>query len=377
MKSRNLFLILSLIALTGASIQAQTPSVQEAEKQAQSVLSDPRLKNVFRSVKENPDAIIETIDDNADSAVRSATRMFNENSDVIKETVAALPTDRETINTAATSAMSQITRMLPKPPPSSGDVPATRPVNGGTTPPIATPVTEPKASDSMPSPPVAETIIQSDSIQPIPNMEPTAPSIPDSPLLTGANVPAPQPLAQKYKTDPGGGYQSNGKPQMIITSQESVMDNQEGIITFLGNVEIDHPEFDISCDKLVIYLSDGETTSEEGSFRRAIATGGMVEIRRKSPEGKIQIALARRADYDGITKDIVLTGGPPQLQDGEKSVKTNSEDSKITMTGDGKYKVTGSDAGVKVRNTIIIPIDNDGKSDSIGLGSGLGTSLGN
>jgi hypothetical protein len=55
-------------------------------------------------------------------------------------------------------------------------------------------------------------------------------------------------------------------------------------------------------------------------------------------------------------------------------VKTNSEDSKIIMRGNGLYEITGSTNRVQ----IVIPIENKegtGKKDEIGLPGGFGGSL--
>ena len=116
----------------------------------------------------------------------------------------------------------------------------------------------------------------------------------------------------------------------------------------------------------------------DANFKRAIASGGMVEIKRvaKDEKGrpKTQIAIARIADYNATTKDIILSGGPPYIQDGDRFVKTNSEDSKIIMRGNGLYEITGSTNRVQIR----IPIENkegQGKKTEIGLPGGLGGSL--
>tara|TARA_R110000850_G_scaffold6593_27_gene25517 strand:+ start:766 stop:1926 length:1161 start_codon:yes stop_codon:yes gene_type:complete len=375
-------LIVFLFALC-ANADGQDVTTDEVESKARGLLSDPRLKNMLRSVKEDPEGTTKAVEEGADTAVREATRMFQENPDIIKESAAKIPTDEESIKTTATSAMSQLTRMLPAPAPSSSnEVPATRSANKAQTA-IATPVATPLATATegeLPPPPAtvaAETIIQDRMVEPLPSTEPTAPQIPDSPLLSGSDVPAPEPLVPHYKANSSGNYQAAERNDMVITSRESIMDNGARLITFLGNVVINHPELEIKCEKLVIELADEGAKKSEGggSFKRAIASGGMVEIRRVSPEGKTQIALARRADYNGVTKEIVLSGGPPYLQDGDRYVRTHSEDSQIIMTGDGKYQVTGSDTGVKSRNTISIPIDSDGDSKNIGIGNSLGGSI--
>ena len=70
-----------------------------------------------------------------------------------------------------------------------------------------------------------------------------------------------------------------------------------------------------------------------------------------------QIALARVADYDAIKGEFVLSGGPPYIQDGDKFIKTNSEDAQIIMRKNGLYEILGSTN----RSTIVIPIEQDEK----------------
>ena len=106
---------------------------------------------------------------------------------------------------------------------------------------------------------------------------------------------------------------------------------------------------------------DGTEAGESDSaFKRAVASGGMVEIKRIAPDEKgkpkTQIAIARIADYNAVTKDIILSGGPPYIQDGDSFVKTNSEDARIIMRGNGLYEITGSTN----RSQIVIPVKREG-----------------
>ncbi len=218
--------------------------------------------------------------------------------------------------------------------------------------------------------------MQENTVTPIATAPVTESRIPDSPFLSPGDFPEPQPLTPQYHSDENGGYQSNQKNEVVITSKESEMDNKAGIITFVENVVIDHPEFILECDKLVITLAEGANEGGDGaSFKRAVATGGTVKITRITPEGNTQVAISRKADYNGVTKDIILSGGPPFIQDGDKYVECNSADSQIIMTGDGKYKITGSDAGIPGRSTIRFPVEDSEGNKTIGIGSSLGGSV--
>lgn len=421
MKISPLLILAILLAALRVTAPAQEAETEGAESAARSVLGDPRLQNVFRSVKNDPEAAAAAAQKDPDSLVRDAIGIFQDNKDKIDTSAIDTPENRARAQEVSTTAVAKAREMAgqdgppedkparerpskeekavakaadkekdkdkekAKPKATPAEVPATRPATGNVITPIAMPVEEtpqPLATDAMP-----ETVVQDKEVKPIATAEPTEPVIPDTPQLREAEVPEPQALEPHYKTKQGGGYQSADKDHMAITSKESVMDNAKGLLIFTGNVFVDHPEFEIKCEKLEIFMAEGAMAeggekSSEAPFKRAIASGGMVEIKRTSPDGKLQIALARRADYDAITKDIVLSGGPPYIQDGDRFVKTNSPDSQIIMRGTGQYEITGSDAGAKNRTQIVIPIKNKGKgkgkgkkgADPIGI-PGIGDSL--
>lgn len=409
------FALLALLALFGAiqplPLAAQN-AASEAEAAGRSLLADPRLQNMLRSVKNDPEAAVESIKAEPEESVREATEMFLNGKEKLESSSLNTPENREKARQLSEKAVSTATQMaqenegavtearsaiesatgarLPDtapevpatlaqpvdtpatPPPAN--VPATRPANSAThfVTPIAMPTEEaptPLSADAMPQP-----ISQNTTVEPIADAAPTEAQIPDIPGLDPGSVPEPKPLAPKYDTKSGG--QSGGVGnQMVITSRNSVMDNNSGLLTFTGDVFVDYPDFDIKCERLEIYMdkaSGGTPTEGGGSFKKAIASGGMVEIRRIGEGGKTQIALAKRAEFDNTTKDVVLSGGPPYIQDGQSFVETNSADAKIIMRGNGKYEITGSDAGTTGRSRIVIPVKDTGQNADTGLGGGLG-----
>lgn len=376
-------LLLAGIALGFSALgSAQENGSGDSESAARSILADERFQNLLRSAKNDPEGTAQSLQNDPEAAVREATRLFQDNREKINEATGLdTPENRAKAESIANAAMSKVNEIKG----GSSEVPATRSAADATRfiKPIAMPTEEsakPLATDKSP-----ETIVQSTAVEPIPTAQPTVPRIPDMAGLDKGDIPAPAPLQPKYKTEtPDGNSAKLGadKNHMRIRARESEMDNNRGIITFLGNVLIDHPDFDIKCDKLEIHLNEGATTggasggSTGGSFKRAIASGGMVEIRRVSPDGELQVALARRADYNGSTKDIILSGGPPSIQAGEKLVETNSHDSQIIMRGNGKYEVKGTGQGSGNRIHMVFPVENEGGgSTSIGIGEGLGSGI--
>jgi len=270
---------------------------------------------------------------------------------------------------------------VPTAAPTGFDAPATRPVGSVGTPLAAQPSSPDAAALPKPAATVVDQpIFQNDQVTPIATAPTTSSGIPDSPFLNPRDFPEPTPLAPIYQVDEEGAFKSNAKNEVIITAGDSEMDNSAGIITLTENVVINHPEFILECDKLVVTLAEGASadTGEEGnssSFKRAVATGGTVKIRRVSPDGNTQIAISRMAAYNGITKDIVLSGGPPYIQDGEKHVRCTEPDAQIVMTGDGKYKINGSNSQAPSRHKISFPVENEGGSKTIGIGNSVGGSI--
>jgi lipopolysaccharide export system protein LptA len=393
-----LILLLAFAAMVSPIVPpalGQADPAAEAKDKATSIMADPRLRNMLRTGKKDPAAALEgaNLDPSAidtskldpDEAVRQMTKAFADNKDKIdpEKLKSAVATMKESgIVEKATTA---VTQLAPEAAAMLEDVPATRPapgVSGGVPTPLAMPVApgETPVAKTVQGPPDAPALIPTavgslkaapespamanTAVDAIAGAEPTQPMIPDSPGLTPDDIPAPQPLEKKYAAGPGGAYPGGDKQHMEILSQESTMDNAKGILLFTGNVLIDHPEFEIKCDKLEIQMAKGvgmdgtEAGESDSAFKRAIASGGMVEIKRITPDEKgkpkTQIAIARIADYNAITKDIVLSGGPPYIQDGDRFVKTNSEDAQIIMRGNGMYEITGSSN----RSQIVIPVEN-------------------
>lgn len=312
-----------------------------------------------------------------------------------------------TLDEAAAKAKSALRAATDEPKPKTApappiaapvEVPATRPapgIAGGEPAPVAMPVgpgeAQPeapaeapamiRATETLPSAvavaTATATVVETARVAPVEGSVATTPSIPETPALDLDSVPAPLPLSKKYAQDKQGAFPATDRKHMEILAKESIMDNTKGVLLFTGNVFIDHPEFEIKCDKLEIQLAEavgmeGGGGNSDTNFKRAVASGGMVEIRRialdEKGKSKTQIALARIADYNAITKDIVLTGGPPYIQDGDKFIKTNSEDAKIIMRGNGLYEITGSTNRIRIS----IPVENDGKTEGAGvLPSGL------
>ncbi|MCB1091014.1 MAG: hypothetical protein KDL87_05760 [Verrucomicrobiae bacterium] len=206
------------------------------------------------------------------------------------------------------------------------------------------------------------------------------PTAPPALISSPGDVPAPVPLQPRYQKEKGTGSEA-----MEIESKSSIMDNNLRIVTFEGDVKVNHPQFKLYGEHLEIHLNDetnldgsnanGQSpapAAREGEepppFKRAIATGPMVEIEKIGADGKTQIAKARKADYDAKTGDIVLSGGPPTLQSGTGFVNPSSPDALIILRGNGQHEVKG---GIGGTNKFVIPIKGGAKTSTTPLSGGI------
>lgn len=408
---RTLFPLFALMLLTGGvPLSGQDNTAAQLEETGRSIMADPRLRNALRNVKQDPASALETAKKDPDEAVREATRLFQEkadgvDADQLKAAAAKMQSDG-TLDQLKEKATAAIEKETGKPIESTMSevkeaaadlsetpaqpaapivpVPATRPapgISGGNPTPVAMPLengapaipeTTPEApalvrpsTDGLPSAVAAANgaVVQETRVEPIAGAAPTTPKLPELPDLAADEIPAPMPLEKKYDKTATGAFPAGKREHMEIRARESLMNNTKGELTFLGNVELDSPDYEMKCDKLVIYLEQGasvEGGSEVGGMKRAVASGGMVEIKRtviEEGKKKTQIALGRLVDYDAIAGDVVLSGGPPYIQDGDRFVKTNSEDSKIIMRKNGLYEITGTTNRVQIS----IPIENKGE----------------
>lgn len=405
-----LCLFAGILPLVGQENTAAQNAAAQLEETGRSIMSDPRLRNVLRNVKQDPGAALENARKDPEDAVREATRLFQEKADGVdaeqlKAAAAKMQSDgtldelKEKATTAveketgkpidATLAEAKETAATlagtPAPPAAPiVPVPATRPapgISGGNPTPVAMPLENgaPAPSEAAPEAPAlarpaAEglpsavaaangAVVQETRVEPIAGAAPTTPMLPDLPDLSANEIPEPRPLEKKYDKNAAGAFPAGKREHMEIRARESLMNNTKGELTFLGNVELDSPDYEMKCEKLVIYLEQGagvEGAGETSGMKRAVASGGMVEIKRTVVEDgkkKTQIALGRLADYDAVAGEFVLSGGPPYIQDGDRFVKTNSEDSKIIMRKNGLYEITGTTNRVQIS----IPIENKGE----------------
>ncbi len=162
------------------------------------------------------------------------------------------------------------------------------------------------------------------------------------------------------------------KGPTVITSREAMIDNKIHLAVFSGEVDVKDPEFNLSCEKLTVYLrkpkGSGEKAPEqprpigadadpapapvkdkqESGIDKAIAEGNVIITQDKQDaSGKVQkyFGKAKKAVYDNNRKTCVLTGWPKVSQSlGEnlgKQIIATQESTVITLDQSGAIKADG------------------------------------
>ena len=199
------------------------------------------------------------------------------------------------------------------------------------------------------------------------------------PAPTGAPVEPPEgPANTEQKKEPRGVTE--------ITSREAMLDNRKHLATFNGDVVVKDPQYNLTCDKLTVYLKakkneknekdgkpaqpapigadpepaakpgdpvakPGEKQKDDGDgggIERAVAEGNVEIIQEKvDANGKKQryFGKARRAVFDNDKKTCILYGWPRIAQStGEgmgKETFALQENTVITLDQAGTINVDG------------------------------------
>ena len=395
-----------VIAAVFLYLPARPGLTQEGNSAVKEILENPDLQEMVTKAKNDPEAAAKAIQRNPGELARNAAAIFGEQQQR-KEKKENVPPATRSTRSQSDKALEQMRKIFapstssenPQPPPTratrtetvesvresaaeaarkmrfnssklkeaAGDLlegktppPILDPIDPPTAPlPSGLPKTEPAPSSSLspglPPPPVRTA---GSAPAPLRNFEPTTPQIPDSPELSAGAVPEPEahPRYDKPKRFMPAVPQSKknaGADTMVITCNDSEMDNKNGILTFTNDVVVEMENMKLTCDKLVVHLDD------KNEMERSVATGGLVKIEQIGADGKLRLAKCRRAEHIAATETNILTGGPPYLQDGDRYVVTDSEDSKIILGGDGKYKVHSPKR--QGRSVIVVPISNGKK----------------
>ncbi len=155
---------------------------------------------------------------------------------------------------------------------------------------------------------------------------------------------------------------AKGAPTIIIEADRSDFDLNTAVFIYSGHVRARHPDFYIECEELEVHMvkeeptqagkgkaqapqnpllaKSGKKDDKDPPIKKAIARGPMVIIEKRSLEGDIQQGRCKRLDYDGVTKDIVLSDYP-QVQKGNVLHQATTADTVMIFDKEGRLRTNG------------------------------------
>ena len=163
---------------------------------------------------------------------------------------------------------------------------------------------------------------------------------------------------QLFSTSSSKSNRKNNDEPTIINSDAMDIDMANDKITLLGNVDVQDPEMNIKCRKMIIYLgksekkveSTGDSARDEQSGKEVVridCIGDVVITRLQvdSPDGKKenQQAFAGKAVYlikeetITLTEDPVLVNGPNRLM-GERIILHTKTERVMVFKGTARTK---------------------------------------
>jgi lipopolysaccharide transport protein LptA len=152
------------------------------------------------------------------------------------------------------------------------------------------------------------------------------------------------------KSDPTGmGISTKNRPKNakteITCKNEATFDNTNSIATFDGTVFVKDPQFNLYCDKLVVYLN-----KERKGIEHAEAIGHVVVVQENTNdkgETSKSIGRAGKAVFVPATGEATLTDWP-QLQQGINNHISTEQTTVMILHRDGQLKTVGGSKTVIV-----------------------------
>ncbi|MGI9239689.1 MAG: LptA/OstA family protein [Verrucomicrobiales bacterium] len=166
------------------------------------------------------------------------------------------------------------------------------------------------------------------------------PGAPSGGVPVEGNGPAPGakpvPQAEREKSRQSGG---RTKEVEILAQGGSTFDSKANLVVFEQDVIVNHPQFDLVCDKLIVFLKKQEK-EDDSALDKAVATGKRVTVRKVGADGEVQIGQARKVTFEGKTGDVILEIWP-QVQTDTRLIQAKSQETIIILNQDGKMKING------------------------------------
>jgi lipopolysaccharide export system protein LptA len=200
---------------------------------------------------------------------------------------------------------------------------------------------------------------------------------PERPMIDAEKLPAPSP------SPAASGAKEKVTATEVTSSREASFDEKARKAIFEGDVKVVDPEFNMTSDRLTVFLKrsavekgggpgngakaknakEGEEAKAEkasdgakeapagngppkkdaGAIDRAIAEGSVVFVRESTDEkGEVtrSVGKAARAEFEGATGDVTLSGWP-QVQQGINTHVSAEESTVMVLNRDGRMKTRG------------------------------------
>jgi lipopolysaccharide export system protein LptA len=155
-----------------------------------------------------------------------------------------------------------------------------------------------------------------------------------------------------------------------ITASDLDLNNKERTGVFTGDVQVLHPEFNLSCDKLTVFLpkappkqapaaqgSKGAEDGTQGSSWKGEKKGGGLEKAVAEAAGENWVIISqdktesdgsvsrntgrgKKAVYDSRTGDITLTG-MPSVQQKLNTIEATKESTVMILNREGRMRAIG------------------------------------
>ncbi|HUF63178.1 MAG TPA: hypothetical protein VMN36_13965 [Verrucomicrobiales bacterium] len=119
----------------------------------------------------------------------------------------------------------------------------------------------------------------------------------------------------------------------IRCSGRTVVDFEKFVVVYQEDVILEHPEFRLTCDELVVYRGEGDS-----EIKKAVATGRMVVIQRRNPAGVLEEARCRKAVFEN---DQLVLLEYPQIRRDRVLHRATSSRTKLVIPRKGDFRFDG------------------------------------
>jgi lipopolysaccharide export system protein LptA len=174
---------------------------------------------------------------------------------------------------------------------------------------------------------------------------------------------SPQPQAMPKAAQP----KTESQPITII-AESTIFDSPKGIFVAVGNVDVQHPQFHLTCEELEVHLTKPKAKDKAkpgdppppadsgamttGNLEQIIARGPKVLIEQIAENGELCVGQCRLFNYDPKTKIAILKIWP-QVQKGSNRQIALSVGTVITINEKGSISTSGG----QVRTEVVQPSD--------------------